>query len=388
VPEKTDTELVELARNGDKEAFGMLVSRYQGVAFRFAVRLVQNEDWAQDLAQEAAFQAYRSINNLKDADRFRSWLCGIVWNVSQGYIRERAAARKAIAGLIPENTKSNLPELDITADNIEKMEDHQIVFEAIDSLSPIYKEIILLFYFQQLKIPEIATQTAIPESTVKVRLNRARKQLRNILLRQNPEILNERRGRTMIKVHIADIVRREVPDEEGQAVMHYIVVLKEDQGKRAMLIWIGESEGCAIAMGLGKLTTKRPMTYTFFTSLLKSIDAKIEQVQVAALKDDTFYGIVKVHCGATTVEVDARPSDAMALAVLTGSPIFVAEEVLEKAGVEVTSNTGETKAGSGVEDILTDIRKLIIRLSKIPPKKDIIGGNKKIIDSVFNKQLN
>jgi RNA polymerase sigma factor (sigma-70 family) len=392
MPEKTDSELVELARNGDKEAFGKLISRYQEVARRFAMRLVQNEDCAQDLAQESAFQAYRSIGNLRDATRFRSWLYGIVWNVCQSYIRDQSAARKAVVEEATENNRVKVPRLAITTDDIEKQEEHQTVLEAIDSLSPLYKEIIILFYFQQLKISEIAGQLAITEATVRVRLNRARKQLRTQLLRLNPEILSERGGTKMIKVNIADITRQEMPDEDGYAVMHYILVLKEEKGRRAMLIWIGPTEGSAITMGLGKFAAKRPMTFSFFANLLKSIDANIEQVQVVALKDDTFFGTVKVHCGATTVEVDARPSDAIALAVTTGSPIFVAEEVMDKAGVEVTGPVDELKIRSGMEDILNDVRKSYKHYTKVPfrerSREEIVQISKKIVDSVFNKQQN
>lgn len=77
------------------------------------------------------------------------------------------------------------------------------------------------------------------------------------------------------------------------------------------------------------------MTLNFFVSLLQAINAEVEQVRVEALKETTFYAIVKIRCGKNVSEVDARPSDAIALAVLTGSPIFVAEDVLERAGADI-----------------------------------------------------
>jgi RNA polymerase sigma-70 factor, ECF subfamily len=73
VIEKTDAELVALAKNGDKEAFGALITRYRDVINRFALRLVADTEVVPDLVQEASFQAYRSLHTLRDPARFRSW---------------------------------------------------------------------------------------------------------------------------------------------------------------------------------------------------------------------------------------------------------------------------------------------------------------------------
>ena len=188
----------------------------------------------------------------------------------------------------------------------------------------------------------------------------------------------------MIKVTIADIARQEGKDQEGHPVTLYAVVLKEEKGKRALPIWIGPFEGHAIAMGLGKFPAVRPQTFDFFAALLQAVSVKIEQVQVVALKNDIFYGIVKVNCGNKTVEVDARPSDALALALSTGSPVFVAEDVMAKAGMDVSGQAGELKVRSGMEDILKDIRKSYTRLLQMPSREEITRANKKLINSVFN----
>ena len=81
VEEKTDTELVALARQGDKDAFGQLAHRYQMITQRLAMRLIGQEDRAQELVQDAMLQAYLSLDQLHDAARFKGWLCGIVLNV-------------------------------------------------------------------------------------------------------------------------------------------------------------------------------------------------------------------------------------------------------------------------------------------------------------------
>lgn len=89
--EKTDAELVALARSGDKDAFGQLIERYQLLVKRIAIGMVANDDIAQDLVQEAMLQAYLSLNHLQEDGRFKNWLYGIVLNVCRSYIRDQKA---------------------------------------------------------------------------------------------------------------------------------------------------------------------------------------------------------------------------------------------------------------------------------------------------------
>lgn len=79
--EKTDSELVAMARQGDKDAFGLLTQRYQVIAHRFAMRLVGEREGVQDLVQDAMLQSYLSLDRLHDPSRFKSWLYGIVLNI-------------------------------------------------------------------------------------------------------------------------------------------------------------------------------------------------------------------------------------------------------------------------------------------------------------------
>lgn len=89
--EKTDLELVSLARSGDKQAFGHLIGRYQSMAKGIAMSMIKHEDLAQDLVQEAMLQAYLCLDRLRDDSRFGSWLYGIVLNVCRSHIRDRNA---------------------------------------------------------------------------------------------------------------------------------------------------------------------------------------------------------------------------------------------------------------------------------------------------------
>ena len=99
--DKTDAELVALARSGDKNAFGHLIERYQQMARRVAIGVVRQVDLARELANETMLQAYLSLDRLRDDRRFQSWLYGIVLNVCRSYFRDQRSSLlslEAIAG--------------------------------------------------------------------------------------------------------------------------------------------------------------------------------------------------------------------------------------------------------------------------------------------------
>ncbi len=356
--ERTDIELVALARNGDKDAFGLLAQRYQMVARRFAMRLVANEDSAQELAQEAMLQAYLSLDRLRDPTRFKSWLCGIVLNVCRSRLRDQKIAFFSLEAIMhglqffpaPFSTPVLTPEK-----IAEEREQYQTVLNAVNALSPSDRDIILLFYYAQLSLPEIVSMMNIPAGTVKVRLHRARQRLKTVLEEHYPEIIpREKRRKKMIKVTIADVVKVEPKDEEVLPYYgpHHVIVLYDEAGRRLLPIWIGAFEGEAIVAGLSDFATPRPLTHNFYSSLLQAVNARVEEVHIVALKKATFYAVVKMRCGKKTSEVDARPSDAIALAVLNDVPIFVAEDVLEATGVAIPKAVKGSPTRQGVEKII------------------------------------
>lgn len=160
----------------------------------------------------------------------------------------------------------------------------------------------------------------------------------------------------MVKVTIADVVKRELPGEQpGHPRMHYIIMLLDEAGRRVLPIWVGPWEGESLAIGLRRYSTARPMTFEFMHKLLEAVGAKIDEVRVEALIEDTFYAVVKLRSGDTVQELDARPSDALALAVRTGSPIFATEEVLARAGVDIPAELASVPQGKGLDDIIGNL---------------------------------
>jgi bifunctional DNase/RNase len=114
-----------------------------------------------------------------------------------------------------------------------------------------------------------------------------------------------------------------------------IVLLKTAEGNRFLPIWIGHPEAAAILMKLQGAATPRPMTHDLFASVLGELEAKVEKISVTDLKENTFYAVITLAKeGGGEIEIDSRPSDAIALAVRSDAPIFAADAVIDEASIE------------------------------------------------------
>jgi bifunctional DNase/RNase len=121
-------------------------------------------------------------------------------------------------------------------------------------------------------------------------------------------------------------VRVEMPSNQP------IVLLKEIGGSRYLPIWVGAVEATSIAFAQQGVTPPRPLTHDLMRDLLESLDAKIDSIQITEIKEGVFFSSIKLDGGQA---VSARPSDAIALALRTGAPIFGSEELLAQAGIEI-----------------------------------------------------
>jgi bifunctional DNase/RNase len=110
-----------------------------------------------------------------------------------------------------------------------------------------------------------------------------------------------------------------------------IVILKDDGEKNALPVWIGVLEASAIASELEKVQFTRPMTHDLLKDLLKQVGVKVEKIEVTDLKDNVYYATIHMTGGNGAFTMDSRPSDAIALALRTGAPIYVESGVLEKS---------------------------------------------------------
>lgn len=110
------------------------------------------------------------------------------------------------------------------------------------------------------------------------------------------------------------------------------VILKEENGERALPIVIGEYEAQSIAMALENFNPPRPITHDLAVNILKTLHIEIDSILISDLKDNTYYALIKLNKNGELFEVDARPSDAIALAVRLGTAIFVNDSVMDEAG--------------------------------------------------------
>jgi hypothetical protein len=110
-----------------------------------------------------------------------------------------------------------------------------------------------------------------------------------------------------------------------------IVILKDVHGDSVLPIWLGLYEANAIALEIEKATPPRPMTHDLLKNLVQGLNAHVERVVVTELKDDTFYAVIWMDQGGESISLDARPSDALALALRSDCPIYVSEDVLRAA---------------------------------------------------------
>jgi bifunctional DNase/RNase len=113
-----------------------------------------------------------------------------------------------------------------------------------------------------------------------------------------------------------------------------IVLLKTMDGNRFLPIWIGHPEAAAILMKLQGAPTPRPMTHDLVTDMLGELNARVSRISVTELRENTFYAVITLQVNDAEIEIDSRPSDALALAVRTSAPIFVADQVIDDSAIE------------------------------------------------------
>jgi len=112
-----------------------------------------------------------------------------------------------------------------------------------------------------------------------------------------------------------------------------IVILREVEADRYLAIWVGVYEAEYLTIALQDVEASRPLTYDLFKNVFKELDARILRVEVVDLRDATFYGNVVVEANGRIINIDARPSDALNLAVRTNVPILVTRKVMDEAGI-------------------------------------------------------
>src|ERR671916_1457652 len=130
-----------------------------------------------------------------------------------------------------------------------------------------------------------------------------------------------------------------------------IVLLKTSDGNKFLPIWIGHLEAAAILVKLQNASTPRPMTHDLVTDILGQLDAEVVSVAVTELRENTFYARITLQQNGSEIEIDSRPSDAIALAVRFRATIYAADEVIEESGIEFEGEGAEAEEGVAAQPL-------------------------------------
>jgi RNA polymerase sigma factor (sigma-70 family) len=322
---KPDADLVAAARHGAREPLAELISRHWDTAVFLATRVLGSPELARDAAQEAAIAAMTGLGELRSADRFGAWFCGIALNVARRWLRQ---LRPEIPGL-PPDTVSPAPG---PAEAAEAADVAARVRSAVAALPDGQRAAVLLFYLQGLSHREVAGELGISVGAVKSRLHQARGALAPVLapIIGTPE---EEPMPEPAAVDWADVSVSEVRAGPGDlATRQHVMILRErGDGGRCLPIWIGPAEVFALAISLESVEAPRPFTYQLAASLVQAAGSRLAEVRITRLTESVFYAAVIVAGPAGEQEVDARPSDAVNLALVTGAPTRLDSRLFEVA---------------------------------------------------------
>lgn len=314
----SDAELVTAARAGDAGAFAALAERHYPLLLRSCRRALGDSVSAHDAAQEAVLTAMLGLARLRREDRFAPWLIGIGLNACRRLRRaERRRPAESLERLAP-SSEPAAPGLS-PVEAAEAAHTAARVRGAIAALAPGQRAAVALFYLGGLTHAETAEELGTAVSAVKTRLHKARNVLDDRLqdLREEPPMLST----DPLPARVVDLRRT-----AGEHVRH-IVFLEAADGRR-LPIWIGPAEATALACLLEDVELPRPGPHQLTASLIAAAGARVTEVRISALTEAVFYARVLLEGGA---EVDARPSDALALALVMGVPISVDPAVLAQA---------------------------------------------------------
>ena len=337
-----DRALIEGILGGDRSAFCSLIDLHRSAAIAFARRIAKGED-AEDVVQEALLAAFLNLRKLRDHDRFRPWLLGIVANLGRTRLRMKRDGF-TLDGLGGRPIREfTLEEAEPSPELIyETREFHRLIANAIDALPAEQRNAVRLHYYDGLTLAEISMLVESPLGTIKARLHHARQRLKSSLMAElvRSPLRTDEGGFPMTEVTVADVVMRAPKNEEAKWLaglkdyklgLMRVILLKEVAGERILPIWVGMIEGDIIALTLDNLGFQRPGIFDLTVSLLAAGNVQIEKVAVTALRDNVYYASLGVQAGGETHEIDARASDAITLALQLNVPIFVSAETWEQA---------------------------------------------------------
>ncbi|HEU4324428.1 MAG TPA: bifunctional nuclease domain-containing protein [Roseiflexaceae bacterium] len=326
-----DAALVASAQAGDREAFEQLLRRYEPSLLRLCYRLLGSAADAQDVAQETALQAFLGLGRLREPARAGAWLHAVAANLARMALRRRTTL--PLEALDRPQAQRWLGAAPTPEEAHAAREIHAAVVAALAELSSLNREVVIGFYMQGYSYAELAELLAVPVSTVKGRLFKGRRQLRQSLAPLAREVLPRGSPRKEQSMQTADLLEVTIDSvrETPLTQFHRLVVLRAVEDGRVLPIFIGDFEGQAIGQAMQGSPLPRPMTHDLTVQMLHSLGAQVRRVVISRLLEKTFYAEITLLHDRGEQLLDARPSDALALAARVGAPIFVARAVADEA---------------------------------------------------------
>lgn len=374
-----EIKLIDNALAGDKRAFGILADKYYAYCFAIADNIIDDKDVAKDLVQNGLMEAYFCLSNLRDKSVFKNWLGGIVRNICKNYFREN---NKQYLSL-----RHYYEDLDSRGTSEEERVVN-IVLTGIKSLDMPYQNVVYLFYYEGKSIDEICKELQITKSLVKVRLYRARKELRSIL-ELNSELREFQqyfiKQKIMKKVRIIDMILG------GENNGSCSVLFYDEESFRVLPIVITKDEAETMLVAMKGIDFPRPMTFNLITEIIRSNNLKPEGAYVTEIQDGVFISTLKLNGEGKVKEYDSRPSDAITIALMFGCPVFVSQNILGKVGFPVPEkykNMAPQEKGIEsltqlIENSLFEMNTKLDSLKKMKSKSDIQGQVDRLMSYVF-----
>ena len=326
-----DGDLVRLARDGDAVAFRLLVERHLPMARARARRLCANPSDVDDIVQESFLQAFLALDRIRDPDRFPAWLAGIVLNAC------RALRRGPQVVLLPDWPEPLHPAAAGGQPSAEDLDRADALRAAVASLPAGQRHAVALHYYADMP----AGQAGASPGAARASLHKARLRLRDYLTEHRPDLISARRTR-MTAVRVARVERRIPPGPVPVRYPTHVIVLAdpapaEDGGHRELPVWLLGHDGMRISALFerrnpadAKASTAEELT----GRLLHAAGARMTSVDI----DELGPGVPAARIGLTgpagSGHVTARLPDGLALAITAGTPIRVADAVMNQLAVD------------------------------------------------------